>query len=36
MQKTNQKKFEIEEVIKKKGDKLQGSGKVMIVRFIAG
>ena len=36
LQKTNQKGFRIEKVIRRKGDKLMSNGKVMIIRLIAG
>ena len=36
LQKTNQKEFRIEKVIKRKGDKLYVNGKVLIIRLIVG
>ena len=36
LQKTNQKEFRIEKVLKKKGDKLYVNGKVMIIYLIVG
>ena len=36
LQKTSQKKFRIEKVIKRKGDKCTSNGKVMIIHLIAG
>ena len=36
LQKTNQKEFRIEKVIKRKGDKVMSNGKVMIIHLIFG
>ena len=36
LQKTNQKEFRLEKVIKRKGGKLMSNGKVMIIPLIAG